>query len=825
MRAASVTRLYVKAFTQDGSSKALMVEESMTCGRVLALLADKNHVQLSQKWTLVEHLPHLHMERIYEDHENMVENLLMWTRDSKNKILFVEKNQKYDMFVNPQKYFLETRVSHSGGCMDEHTKNGLIEEFFAHGVGVPEVESFLYLKAEGKKAWKKFPFVLRASGIYYCPKGRTHASKDLICLATIDHNIQGYQGVGWKKKFKSPSEFGFALKPARLQVKSHRHMKYLCAEDGDTLRLWMAGIRIAKYGKQLWDNYRSLMEDMAHEDLDRFGRSVSLASMPQQTNNPLVISTADSNSNNESTNRRVSQESYQSPCQSHSVVNSIEKSLAQKPLAPLPKEEGFESDCPMGGTIKRKPSTALIPKIPLTMNTRSIVGDFINVSSAPGDVGTVTLQRKRSLSGNSSGSSCSSMVSQIHVATKETVSYQRTQPQIGQSVQVKPSTGMTLMRSQHNGPEPLAEETMDSLDLENLPPPPPELLTSAPEPSNSANPLQVPFPPPPPPLNDTNVLTPSANIVSSTITGNSCIKSNTNSDNYTVKRVVSFSNELSERLKSRSHDSTSATSHIPTGKEDVGENLYGMVGGNKTSGQKRVGFNIYDSNLIQSSSSPKKLEDPPEHFLHDLQRVMQKKWQVAQKCNADRNTTPQEILGFRIEPVNDQESVLLPPPLPMPMEELNVNQVQDTVPVNPSCPVICQPAVPTPVTNANLNNVEAWVSQHYGTVMGNLGKMPQANNRPSPPPVGQKPAPPQRAASYLSTSSSSSSTAIYQQINHIPLSHNSSSNSVVIYENFEGRKSSISKRYPGVELRHKRPPPPVPKRAESTHLSAHIVFN
>lgn len=61
MRAASVTRLYVKAFTQDGSSKALMVEESMTCGRVLALLADKNHVQLSQKWTLVEHLPHLHM--------------------------------------------------------------------------------------------------------------------------------------------------------------------------------------------------------------------------------------------------------------------------------------------------------------------------------------------------------------------------------------------------------------------------------------------------------------------------------------------------------------------------------------------------------------------------------------------------------------------------------------------------------------------------------------------------------------------------------------------------------------------------------------------
>jgi len=61
MRAASVTRLYVKAFSPDGSSKALMVEESMSCGRVLALLADKNHVPLSSKWALVEHIPHLHM--------------------------------------------------------------------------------------------------------------------------------------------------------------------------------------------------------------------------------------------------------------------------------------------------------------------------------------------------------------------------------------------------------------------------------------------------------------------------------------------------------------------------------------------------------------------------------------------------------------------------------------------------------------------------------------------------------------------------------------------------------------------------------------------
>ncbi|ODM92347.1 hypothetical protein Ocin01_14333 [Orchesella cincta] len=267
---------------------------------------------------------------------------------------------------------------------------------------------------------------------------------------------------------------------------------------------------------------------------------------------------------------------------------------------------------------------------------------------------------------------------------------------------------------------------------------------------------------------------------------------------------------------------------MPSGKENFGESLYGVTGGNRVSGQKRVGFNICDNSSTQSSSSPKKLEDPPQHFLQDLQRVMQKKWQVAQKCNADKNTTPHEILGFRVEPANGQENDVLPPPMPV-MEELNVKQMHPAViPTSPSYHnnhAPCQSAAPTPVINSNLNNVEAWVSQHYGTIMGNMGKMPQSNNRPSPPPVGQKPAPPQRVASYMSTSSSNSSNAIYQQVNHIPMSHNSSSNSVVIYENFEGRKSANSKQYPGVELRQKRPPPPVPKRADSTHLSAHIVFN
>lgn len=58
---ASVRRLFVKAFSADGASKSLLVDERMSCGHVTRLLADKNHVKMEPHWSLVEHLPDLQM--------------------------------------------------------------------------------------------------------------------------------------------------------------------------------------------------------------------------------------------------------------------------------------------------------------------------------------------------------------------------------------------------------------------------------------------------------------------------------------------------------------------------------------------------------------------------------------------------------------------------------------------------------------------------------------------------------------------------------------------------------------------------------------------
>ncbi len=135
---------------------------------------------------------------------------------------------------------------------------------------MPEVEGELYLRAEGKKTWKKYFFTLRSSGLYYCPTGKLDknggqkpspkSTKELLCLATFDLNSV-YLGFGWKKKFKAPTDFGFALKHPQVQAKAPKHIKYLCAENEDQLRLWLTGVRIAKYGRQLWSNWEAFRQE------------------------------------------------------------------------------------------------------------------------------------------------------------------------------------------------------------------------------------------------------------------------------------------------------------------------------------------------------------------------------------------------------------------------------------------------------------------------------------------------------------------------------------------------------------------------------------
>uniref|UniRef100_A0A3P9GX33 Wu:fj59g11 n=1 Tax=Oryzias latipes TaxID=8090 RepID=A0A3P9GX33_ORYLA len=313
IKEAQVKKLVIRVHLSDESSKTMMVDERQTVRQVLDSLLDKSHCGYSPDWSLVEAITELQMERIFEDHENLVENLLNWTRDSQNRIMFTERIEKYALFKNPQNYLLGRKET----CeMPERNKEALLEECFGGtSVSVPEMEGVLWLKEDGKKSWKKRYFLLRASGIYYVPKGKAKTSRDLACFLQLDH-VNVYLGQDYKSKYKAPTDYCMVLKHPQIQKKS-QYIKYLCCDDIRTLQQWVNSIRIAKYGKQLYINFQeaSRKSEAAYD-----WTSLSSSSMKSGSSSSSL---PESQSNSSQSDSGVSEMISSGHTRSQSVVSSV----------------------------------------------------------------------------------------------------------------------------------------------------------------------------------------------------------------------------------------------------------------------------------------------------------------------------------------------------------------------------------------------------------------------------------------------------------------------------------------------------------------------
>ncbi|XP_026093327.1 amyloid beta A4 precursor protein-binding family B member 1-interacting protein [Carassius auratus] len=262
LKEAKVKKLVVKVEITDGSSKTLMVDERQTVRDVIDNLFEKTHCDCNVDWSVCETNPDLQTERGFEDHENIVEPLSTWTRDTENKVIFQEKKDKYEVFRNPQNFYMWKKEKQSLKDMKEKDKEQLLEEnFCGASVIVPDLEGVLYLKEDGKKSWKQRYFLLRASGLYYSPKGKTKASRDLVCLVQFD-NVNVYYCKEYRIKYKAPTDHCFILKHPQIQKES-QYIKFLCCDDEWIMTLWVTGIRIAKYGKQLYDNHKAAVRKAA----------------------------------------------------------------------------------------------------------------------------------------------------------------------------------------------------------------------------------------------------------------------------------------------------------------------------------------------------------------------------------------------------------------------------------------------------------------------------------------------------------------------------------------------------------------------------------
>nr|XP_021511336.1 ras-associated and pleckstrin homology domains-containing protein 1 isoform X5 [Meriones unguiculatus] len=358
IKEAQVKKLVIRVHMSDDSSKTMMVDERQTVRQVLDSLMDKSHCGYSLDWSLVETISELQMERIFEDHENLVENLLNWTRDSQNKLIFMERIEKYALFKNPQNYLLGKKETAE---MADRNKEVLLEECFCgSSVTIPEIEGVLWLKDDGKKSWKKRYFLLRASGIYYVPKGKAKVSRDLVCFLQLDH-VNVYYGQDYRNKYKAPTDCCMALKHPQIQKKS-QYIKYLCCDDVRTLHQWVNGIRIAKYGKQLYTNYQEALKrtESAYDWTSLSSSSIKSGSSSSS------IPESQSNHSNQS-DSGVSDTLPAGHIRSQSTVSSIFSEAWKRgtQLEESSKRTRVQFPAPASGNSK--PPVATAPKDPLSL--------------------------------------------------------------------------------------------------------------------------------------------------------------------------------------------------------------------------------------------------------------------------------------------------------------------------------------------------------------------------------------------------------------------------------------------------------------------------
>ncbi|KRK06551.1 uncharacterized protein Dyak_GE17351, isoform B [Drosophila yakuba] len=703
LESAPIRRLFVKAFTSDGASKSLLVDERMGCGHVTRLLADKNHVQMQSNWALVEHLGDLQMERLFEDHELLVDNLMTWHSDAGNRVLFQQRPDKVTLFLRPELYLPGPQMA--PGCQhDEQTRQMLLDEFFDSHNQL-QMDGPLYMKADPKKGWKRYHFVLRSSGLYYFPKEKTKNTRDLACL-NLFHGHNVYTGLGWRKKWKSPTDYTFGFKAVADSSlgKSCRSLKMLCAEDLPTLDRWLTAIRVCKYGKQLWDSHKSLLEDLCLSRDDAVSQSSFAASMRSESISSISsavpsqcgsVSSAISSMSN-STSGRTSRASSSSSSGCLSDDNNA-----------------FDSEFTTG-TIKRKPS--MKPNLPLTTMTRQLkeVGEITICESAGGDAsspersGTLTRRHSRRKSQESNGSGT---LKRRPIAVPVSTVVKQTEP-MGSASSTSSSSNSTPTPTPSICAKPPPGDSASlmcssTLSLDSLPPPPPPpALDGSEDQDVYGSQLSLASLPPPPPPEDVLAMNYAEPSSPSTPTPMSTpmIMPNSNGSlppavpakpmkpavkqaagglkaappykappDYVgpallpgpplpppppAQKKVSFADSpvllrrkmcSPEPVLPQRSPSTTLSCHSSS---SAGSAYQTYAPGPMLPPRADVARLSSLSNGSSSEvTSPKRLQEsasnPPRDFLKDLQRVMRKKWQVAQKCKAEPATTPHEVLGFR----------------------------------------------------------------------------------------------------------------------------------------------------------------------------------
>lgn len=255
-----LNKLVVRIFRPDKTTKAILIDQRMTAGEVASMLIGKNFLEPSVKLCLVEKVPSLKVERVFEETETVADCILSWPVKSQNMIFF-EIREDHFGFIESPKDWLGEAFANANGFHSAESVQKMLMNFTSSGLA--EWHDFLYIRKPGEKTWTRRMCVLRNSGLYASKKNKkTFSPSDLVRLLVLDDKLHIYTTTGGWSRMRAPTPHGFALKTYAAQDFSSSHVFCFCAPDEAALKQWACRLRLAKYGISLLRDYQIAKERM-----------------------------------------------------------------------------------------------------------------------------------------------------------------------------------------------------------------------------------------------------------------------------------------------------------------------------------------------------------------------------------------------------------------------------------------------------------------------------------------------------------------------------------------------------------------------------------
>ncbi|XP_029050989.1 growth factor receptor-bound protein 14-like isoform X2 [Osmia bicornis bicornis] len=250
----------LRFYNDDLTWNTLLVERNLRTVDLCQLLKVKRSVS-GIDWSIVETWPELGIERTLEDHEDISavhREMKMFASQHERKFFFRLDYLKYEFFFDPKQFFPTDMVAFPAAFTDHDGTVTDAEIALRQENGeCPQVFSLVWIRIGHLDVWRRTHMLLRDRKLYLAKKD----NEQLIPLAhLLDYVV--YKITNAKKRFKAPFEWGVCLRPscnaeAENTVAGESGLKVIAFHSEKSRVCWLTAMRLAKYGKQLRENYRA----------------------------------------------------------------------------------------------------------------------------------------------------------------------------------------------------------------------------------------------------------------------------------------------------------------------------------------------------------------------------------------------------------------------------------------------------------------------------------------------------------------------------------------------------------------------------------------